>query len=123
MSDRPHLEPGADHPITVSPKDRPVTIRFGGLEVASTSHALGLQESNYPEVLYVPVGDVVEGALRPNDQHTYCPYKGEASYYDLIAGDKESAGAVWYYADPYPAVKEIAGHVAFYTDRVEITQG
>ena len=124
MSDsRPHLEPGPDHPITITPKDDAVTVSFGGVEVASTTRALSLQESNYPAVLYIPVEDVADGALKPSEQHTYCPYKGEASYYDLVAGEQASPGAVWYYGDPYPAVKEIADHVAFYADRVEIAVG
>ena len=55
--------------------------------------------------------------LEPTDTSTYCPYKGEASYY-TAAGVTD---AIWYYAEPYEAVAEIKDHVAFYTDRVDVT--
>ena len=121
---RPHLEPGPDHPITVEPATEHVTVRAGSEVVAESDRALELREASYPPVYYVPVDDVRPGVLRPSDEHTYCPYKGEASYYDLVAdGGAELAGAVWYYPTPYPAVAPIAGHVAFYPDRVTITTG
>lgn len=123
MSDsRTQLEPGPDHPITVEPHAGRVTVRAGGVQVADTGRALELREASYPPVLYIPLADVEPSVLRPSGHHTYCPYKGEASYYDLVApGPEPLTGAVWYYPDPYPAVRDIEGHVAFYADRVEIT--
>lgn len=119
---RPHLEPGPDHPITIEPATVRVTVRAGETVVAETDQALELREASYPPVFYVPERDVRPGVLQPSDQHTYCPYKGEASYYDLVAADGgRLAGAVWYYPNPYPAVGPIAGHVAFYPDRVTIS--
>jgi uncharacterized protein (DUF427 family) len=117
---RPHLEPGPDHPITVGPHAGHVTVRAGETVVAETDRALELKEATYPAVLYIPLEDVDSAHLAPSDQHTYCPYKGEASYYDLTAAGSEGAGAVWYYPDPYPAVAPIQGHVAFYANRVHI---
>jgi uncharacterized protein (DUF427 family) len=52
---------------------------------------------------------------------TYCPYKGDASYYSVTGPDGEIVDAIWTYREPYPAVAEILGHVAFYPDRVSIT--
>ncbi|MGH9092321.1 MAG: DUF427 domain-containing protein [Acidimicrobiales bacterium] len=119
---RPHLEPGPDHPITVEPYEGRVTVRAGSAIVARTTRALELREADYPPVLYVPVDDVDGDLLRAGDQHTYCPYKGEASYYDLVVdGDAGLEGAVWHYPEPYPAVAAIRGHVAFYADRVAVT--
>lgn len=121
---RQQVEPGPDHPITVGPASGRVTVRAGSEVVAETGRALELREASYPPVYYVPIDDVRPGVLRPSDVHTYCPYKGEASYYDLVPdGGAELAGAVWYYPAPYPAVAPIAGHVAFYQDRVTITTG
>ena len=71
-------------------------------------------------MLYIPVADVDQQRLHTNNEHTYCPYKGEASYYDILPGDGDLAGAV-VYPDPYDAVGAIRGHVAFYADRVTIT--
>jgi uncharacterized protein (DUF427 family) len=119
---RTRLQPGPDHPITLYPHTGLVTVRAGTTVLAETSRALELREAAYPPVLYVPIADVERSHLRPSDRHTYCPFKGEASYYDIVGvgvGDLEDA--VWYYPEPYPAVADIGDHVAFYPDRVSIT--
>jgi uncharacterized protein (DUF427 family) len=123
MSDsRPVLEPGPDHPITIEPHQGHVTVRRGAAVIAETDRALDLHEANYPAVLYVPLADVDQGSLAASDQQTYCPYKGEASYFDIVAGAGDTdAGAIWYYPEPYDAVGAIRDHVAFYADRVAIT--
>jgi uncharacterized protein (DUF427 family) len=119
---RPRLEPGPDHPITIEPHAGHVTVRRGSATIAESDRAVQLREASYPSVLYIPMDDVDQDTLRPSDEHTYCPYKGEASYYDIAPGDGEgAAGAVWYYPEPYDAVEGIRGHVAFYPDRVTIT--
>lgn len=112
--------PGPDHPITVEPTQARVVVRAGGQVVADTERALTLREADYPAVQYIPLDDVADGALRPTDTLTYCPYKGDASYYALTGPGGEVADAVWSYAAPYDAVDLIAGHVAFYPQHVEI---
>ena len=76
-------------------------------------------------MLYIPIEDVDQRQLRRSEHHTWCPYKGEASYYDIVAardGDgTDLTAAVWYYDDPFPAVADIKGHVAFYTDRLTVS--
>ena len=114
------LQPGPQHPITVEPAPGRVTVQLAGTPVADTSSALALQEANYPVVYYVPLADVRSEVLKPSDHTTYCPYKGDASYYSLATPHGEVADAVWYYAEPYSAVAEIAGHVAFYANKVDI---
>ena len=119
---RPRLQPGPDHPITIQPNTGHVSVRQGSAVIAESDRALDLREADYPSVLYVPLDDVDQDLLRASDARTYCPYKGEASYYDILGGDGEPLeGAVWYYPDPYDAVAAIRGHVAFYADRVTIT--
>jgi uncharacterized protein (DUF427 family) len=118
---RPHLIPGPDHPIAVEPSTRRVVVRSGPALVADTERALELKEASYPTVFYIPLDDVDRRLLRDSSHHTYCPYKGEASYYDIVdGGGGDLDGAVWYYPDPYPAVAAIKGHVAFYADRVSV---
>jgi uncharacterized protein (DUF427 family) len=114
------LQPGPQHPITVEPAPGRVTVQVAGTPVADTSSALALQEANYPVVYYVPLADVRSEVLKPSDHATYCPYKGDASYYSLTSPNGEVADAAWYYAEPYSAVAEIAGHVAFYANKVDI---
>jgi uncharacterized protein (DUF427 family) len=114
--------PGPDHPITVRPNPRRVTVRVGDRVVADTTAALVLSEATYPAVQYVPIADVDPEVLTPSDSHTYCPYKGEASYYHLAGGDGDIADAVWTYTEPYAAVGAIASHVAFYPRHVRISE-
>jgi len=118
---RPRLEPGPDHPITTERSSAHVKVSRGSTVIAETDRAVELREANYPPVLYIPIDDVKENVLKASDEHTYCPYKGEASYYDILPGDGDLAGAVWYYPDPYSAVESIRDHVAFYPDRVTIS--
>jgi uncharacterized protein (DUF427 family) len=118
---RPVLKPGPDHPITVDPTASRVVVRAGGKVIADTARALTLQEADYPAVQYLPLEDVEPAALRRTDTTTYCPYKGEASYYSLVTPDGEVADAVWVYERPYEAVSGIAGHVAFYPQHVELS--
>ncbi len=118
---RPRLEPSADHPITTELSVGHVKVVHGSSVLAETDRAVELREANYPPVLYIPLDDVDQQLLQASDLHTYCPYKGEASYFDILPGDGDLAGAVWYYPDPYSAVDAIRDHVAFYPDRVTIT--
>jgi len=124
MSPRPHLQPSARHPITVADTGRHVTVRVRGEVVADTDDALTLQESSYPAVQYVPLADVRRELLRRTETASYCPYKGEASYYSVVTSAGETVDdAVWTYEQPYDAVAPIAGRVAFYPDKVEISLG
>ena len=118
---RPVLQPGPDHPITVTPTGSRVLVKAGDQVVADTTSALTLQESNYPAAQYVPLADVNPDLLRPSDTTSYCPYKGDCSYYSLATKAGEITDAVWTYREPYAAVSEIAGHVAFYPGKVTIT--
>ncbi|MFI0720965.1 DUF427 domain-containing protein [Streptomyces sp. NPDC021224] len=114
--------PGPDHPITVETNPARVTVRAAGKVVADTTRALTLREGTYPAVQYIPLEDVEPGVLVPGDKSTYCPYKGDASYYALVTADGTVPDAVWTYTEPFPAVGGIAGHVAFYPQHVELTE-
>jgi uncharacterized protein (DUF427 family) len=118
---RPHKTPGPDHPITLEPSSARVVVRSGSVVIAETERALEMHEASYPAIFYIPIDDVDRRLLGPSDHHTYCPYKGDASYYDIADGNgTDLTAAVWYYDDPFPAVAEIKDHVAFYPDRVTI---
>ena len=120
MTDRVPKIPGADQPITIEKTGVRVVARVGTHVVADTTRALTLREAGYPPVQYIPLDDVVETLLTPSDTRTYCPYKGDASYYTLTMPEGELTDTVWYYPEPYASVAPIANHVAFYTDRVEV---
>lgn len=117
------LVPDAAHPITISPTGSRVTVRVGGTEVAATDNALSLAEASYPVVQYIPLADVDQSLLERTTTQTYCPYKGDASYYSIAAApDLELTDAAWSYRHPHDAVAEIAGYVAFYPDRIQIEE-
>jgi uncharacterized protein (DUF427 family) len=118
---RPVLQPSTKHPITITPTEGRVVVQAGGQVIADSGHALTLQESTYPAVQYIPLADVDEAALRPSAASTYCPFKGDASYYSLETSDGTRLDdVVWTYREPHEAVAEIGGHVAFYADRTQI---
>jgi uncharacterized protein (DUF427 family) len=120
MSDKPVLVPGPEHPITVEPAEGRVRVTYGDRVIVDTDRALVLTEASYPPVVYVPADDVDTHVLEPSAHRTYCPYKGDASYFTLRDGDRVAQDAVWRYAAPYDAVAQIAGHVAFYPQHVTI---
>ena len=111
--------PGPDHPISIQRNPARVVVSLAGWVIANTRNALTLREADYPLVQYIPREDVDLTQLERTDHATYCPYKGDCSYYSIPAGGKRSVNAVWAYEDPYPAVAQIKGHVAFYPDRVD----
>ncbi|WP_213776357.1 DUF427 domain-containing protein [Caballeronia sp. dw_276] len=111
--------PGPDHPITIEPNPSRITVSIGGRVLADTREALTVREASYLPVHYIPRKDVDMSLLERTDHATYCPYKGECSYYSIPLGGERSANAVWTYEDTYPAVAEIKGHLAFYQDRVD----
>jgi uncharacterized protein (DUF427 family) len=113
--------PGPDHQISIAPSSDRVVVRSGETTIADSQSTLVLREANHPPVRYIPLADIDRSLLTPSDLTTYCPYKGDASYYSIIAGEERGTDAVWFYDQPYPAVAEIKDHVAFYPDRVELT--
>jgi uncharacterized protein (DUF427 family) len=120
MSASAPLIPGPDHPITIETSSAHVVVKAGAAMVADSSNVLTLHEANYPPVYYVPLADVDSELLEGSGTTSYCPYKGEASYYSVKTGDGVIKDAIWFYDEPYDAVSEIAGHVAFYPDRVQV---
>ena len=119
MTDKPIRIPGPDHPITIAPAPGRVVVRLGGKVIADTKRALILREASYPGVKYIPRQDVDMSHWERTDHATYCPYKGDASYFSLPVGGERSRNAVWSYEQPYAAVAEIRDHLAFYPDRVD----
>lgn len=116
MSSKPVLVPGADHPITIEPAGNRVTVRAGGGTIVEGGSALALREARYPPVYYVPREAIDMTSLERSTTTSHCPYKGDASYFSVIGGRADIA---WSYEQPHPAMAAIAGHLAFYPDRVD----
>jgi len=111
--------PGPDHPITIASHANRVRIVFNGQTIADTTRALVLTEANYKPVFYIPRDDVRIVMLERTAKSTHCPYKGDASYFTIRVDDRASEDAIWSYETPFPAMNEIAGHMAFYPNRVD----
>jgi uncharacterized protein (DUF427 family) len=119
MTDKRARVPGPDHPITIERNPARVVVVVAGQVIAETREAVTLREASYPPVHYVPRKDVDMTALVRSTHVTYCPYKGDCTYFSISIGGERSLNAVWTYEAPYPAVTEIRGHLAFYPERVD----
>ena len=111
--------PGPGHPITIEPSSDRVRVLIDGRAIADTRRALVLHEASYPPVFYIPRDDAQMALMEKTAHSTHCPYKGDASYYSVKLGGRVAENAIWSYETPYPAMREIAGHLAFYPNRVD----
>ncbi|MCX4765164.1 DUF427 domain-containing protein [Streptomyces sp. NBC_01275] len=102
------------HTITIERGDRHVKVVHDGHVLAESDRALVLRETGCPVRYYLPAEDVRLDLLTPSDTHTYCPFKGTASYWSL----PDAADLVWAYPDPKPDVAEIKNHLCFYEAEV-----
>jgi uncharacterized protein (DUF427 family) len=112
-----------DHRVDLLPESRRIKVVFGGMTIADGSAALRVEETGHSPVYYLPEKDVRMDLLHRTDHHTGCPFKGEASYWTIEAGDagssRRSGNAVWAYSTPYDEVSGLVGYYAFYPNRVD----
>ena len=106
--------------VDILASSRRVVVRAGQLVIAESTHAHALFETGLPTRWYLPKVDVRMDLLVPSSTLTQCPYKGQASYYSLRAGDVSIDDVAWYYPSPLPESQKIAGMVAFFPDRVTL---
>lgn len=111
--------PGPEHPISIARNAKRVRVTFGGKVVADTTRALTLSEAGYAPVHYIPRADATMDLLKPTAHASYCPYKGDASYFSIEADGRIAENAVWSYQQPFPAMAEIKEYLAFYPSRVD----
>lgn len=103
------------HHIEVRAAEEAVRVSIGGRVVAETTRALALSEGRLPLRWYILRSDIL-AELEPSDHRTTCPFKGEATHFD-VAGEQAVA---WSYEDPIDAVRSIKDRVAFYDERVDV---
>ncbi|MFF1821791.1 DUF427 domain-containing protein [Kribbella sp. NPDC058245] len=120
MAEKTRKIPGPDHPITIAKNPDRVVVKLGDQVLADSREALSLQESTYPAAQYLPRDDVDFSLLERTEHTTYCPYKGDASYYSILPAGEDGVNAVWTYEQPYDAVADIREYVAFYPNKVSI---
>ncbi len=110
----------SEHAITVEPFKGVVTVTFGDAIIASTENALLLDETGHSPVFYIPFNDIYFDFLQRSDRKTHCPFKGDASYWDVSATGEAMKDVMWAYEQPYDEMRAIKNHGAFYPDKVRI---
>jgi uncharacterized protein (DUF427 family) len=109
--------------ITIAPNPNVVCISFAGHVIAQSIRALDLRENGRAAVVYIPRADCDMDLFSKTSHSSYCPHKGDASYYSVTCGGRTGDNVAWSYETPFGQVADIAGHLAFYADRVDaITQ-
>jgi len=106
-------------PPRVEQTSRRVRVVFNGEVVADSTRAWRVLETSHPPVYYIPPEDVRRRYLEPSSRHTFCEFKGRASYVTLRVGERESKDAGWTYPDPAPGFEALRGAIAFYPSRVD----
>lgn len=119
----PGFAKNPDRVVAVEPYRGTVTVRAGGNTIASSSRALTLSEPPYPPVLYIPFADIDFSKLEKSGHSTHCPYKGEASYWNVALAGAAGQNAMWGYEAPYDEMAAIKDHAAFYPDKVSVETG
>lgn len=108
--------------ITIRPATGTWVIRAAGAVLGESSKALELVEGNSPPVIYFPRADISMAFFDPSATTSSCPYKGKASYYNLVAKSGTVTDAAWSYEDPKEGVEAIAGYLSFYSNKVAVEQ-
>lgn len=108
-----------EHRVDLLPEARQVRVTFAGTVVADSRAAVRCEETGHGPVHYLPEKDVRLDLLHATEHKTYCPFKGDCSYWTIEAGGKQAENAVWGYRAPYDEAKRLAGHYAFYPSRVD----
>ncbi len=105
------------HRVDFIPSSRHVEVLVDGVKVADTTQPLMVFETSLPTRFYIPEADVDKQFLKPVDTHTYCPYKGDSSYYDVVVNRETYANTAWYYPEPIPEAPRLAGTIAFWPEK------
>jgi uncharacterized protein (DUF427 family) len=116
---RSHKTPGPDHPITMAKAGKLVRVIYRGKTIAESTDAIVLREASYPPVYYFPRSDVRMDALTRTTHTSWCPYKGEASYFSIGNSEERTENAIWSYETPFEAVEAIRERLAFYPNKVD----
>ena len=120
LNPAPGFSTHPEHAIELAPAGKRIRVSFSGKTIADTSNAIVMNETGYPPVFYIPMVDIDESLLTPGSRHSRCPFKGVASYHGIAVGAEQVDNVLWFYEDPYDEVDQIAGHAAFYADKVSI---
>jgi uncharacterized protein (DUF427 family) len=106
--------------VDIVPSSRHMRVEVEGVTVAESTSPRLLFETGLPARYYLPKTNVRLDLLIPTDTVTHCPYKGQAEYWSVRAGDTVHEDLAWSYRTPLPESQKIAGLIAFYNEKVDI---
>jgi len=110
-------------PPRLEPDTREVVVRWGAIEVARTTRALRVLETAHPPSFYLPWGDVARHLLERAPGTSWCEWKGPASYWTLVDGQRRLPGVAWSYPQPLAGAEALADCVAFYAAELDCSVG
>lgn len=106
-------------PPRAEPTDKLVRVIFNGEVIAETRRAIRVLETSHPPVYYIPPEDIKMAHFSQTQRHTFCEFKGAASYWTLRLNGKVSENLAWSYPSPAQGYESIKGYLAFYPSRVD----
>ena len=109
-----------DYRVDLKPSRERLRIRFEGQLLAESTSTLLVNETKHVPVVYFPREDIHFEHLERTAHSTFCPFKGEASYWTLRANGRVEENAVWSYEAPFGEVAELKDYLAFYPDHIEL---
>ncbi len=109
-----------EYRVSIEPSTARVRAMVGDTLIADTHSALQVNETLHAPVWYLPMTDVDPQLIAPSSTRTHCPFKGDASYWNVCVGGRILTDAMWGYESPFDECLPLAGYVAFYSDRVTI---
>jgi uncharacterized protein (DUF427 family) len=99
--------------------ERRVRVELGGVTVADSAAAWRVLETSHPPTIYVPADDIADGCITPAAGRSFCEWKGDATYFDVVAATRREIRAAWAYPAPAAAYEALRDHVAFYPGRMD----
>ena len=108
-----------DYDVHFEPFPGRVRVLFADRTIADSRRVMEMHETKHQPVYYFPRADVDMALLRSSAHESFCPFKGEASYWSVSVAERQAENAVWSYQAPFPEVAEIKDYLAFYPDRVD----
>ena len=106
-------------PPSIEPSSEHLVVTLGGLTIADTRSSYRICETSHPPTYYLPIESFAAGVLRPVDGSTFCEWKGQASYADLVTPARTVPAGGWTYRTPSEGYRDLVGHVAIYPGKVD----
>lgn len=100
---------------------REILVRWGKTLVVQTCGAWAVRETSHPPTFYLPMSDVKHVLLRPAGRGSFCEWKGPATYWDLVDGERRLSRVAWSYPQPLAGAEPLANCIAFYAHNLECT--